>query len=158
MTHLYNQPSMARLLTSEECSKLAQGRTLRSALASPIELQTAFPPRKPEAQPSEVYYNDDGARIHAVDPDSLIPRRSLSLHPLNNRARFDLAPASSTTQSILTHRPGRASWNEPQDIGYETAPSSVAHSTPVRGEHAGVLDGIASAYQRFPGSDRWGTP
>lgn len=77
MTHLYNQPSMARLLTEEERSRLAQGKTIRSALASPIELQTAFPPRKLEALPSDIFYNDDGARIHAVDPDSLIPRRLL---------------------------------------------------------------------------------
>lgn len=80
MARLYMQvPSMSKLLTHEECSKLEQGRSVRSALGSPIELKAAFPDRKPEPHPSGVYYNDDGARIHATDPDSLIPRRAPTL-------------------------------------------------------------------------------
>lgn len=106
MTHLYQKvPSMAKMLTNDESQRFDQGKHLRSALASPIALKAAFPDRSPEARPTEVYYNEDGARIHATDPDSLIPRRSALIPPVANRVRFNIAPSIPTNASISSQWP-----------------------------------------------------
>lgn len=153
MTHLYKQvPSMTRLLTAEERTKLEQGRNLNSAIPSPLELKLAFPDRRAEAYPSMIYYNEDGAKINSVDPDSLIPRRNSNIPETHNRFEFDTTESAS--QAVPYHRQPREPWGQTSDIGYNTATVSTADPDPPEGNRLGLLDGITSSYQRFPGSSQ----
>lgn len=154
MKHLYSKiPSMNKLLTEKERGRLAEGHDLRSALMSPIELTSVFLGRPAEKSPAEIYYNKDGAKITETDPDSLLQRRTSTL-PLQNRARFEITSTGPTDQSISNFRPGKEPWARNSEAGYDTAPTSVANPTPLRGNHLGVLDGISSAHQRFYGSSQ----
>lgn len=152
MTHLYRSvPSMNRLLTEEERSRLDQGRELRSAISSPFDLKAAFPDRTAESNPREIYYNEDGAKITSVDPDSLLPRRTSNI--ASNHPQFEFPTSDSASQAYPGHQ-RRGAWGGTSDRGYETAPTSMVHPAPKGANQLGLLDGISSAYQRFPGSSQ----
>lgn len=151
MTHLYRQvPSMSRLLTEEEHSKLELGQDLRNAILSPLDLKSAFPDRAAEPHPTEVYYDENGAKITTADPDALIPRRTSNI--ASNHPRFEFTDSDSVSQA----RPGqqRRAWGRASDRGYETAPTSMVHPASPTNNQWGLLEGISSAYQRFTGSSQ----
>lgn len=157
MTHLYSQvPSMARLLTLEEQTHF-EGRTLNSVITSPTDLKTVFSDRKGETASSQVYYNKVGAKINSEDPDALIPRRTSAIP--RTHTQFKFSSSGSASQAIPYYKQTREPWGQTSDNGYNTALTSMTNPRQQDEGQLGFLEGILSAYQRFPGSTQnWQAP
>lgn len=151
MTRLYSQvPSMSRLLTTEEQTLLEQGRNLSSAIPSPLDLKLAFPERGTEAHPSQIYYNKDGAKITETDLDALIPCRTSTIAGMHTCSEF--RSSGSASPEVPYHQRSREPWGQTSDDDYQTAPTLSRNPRTQNGVRYGLLDGISSIYQRFPGS------